>query len=380
MEVILISGIFMSFFIAFLLLTKKEKALTDRILAAWVVIIGIHLLGYYYNQLGYWEKYPHLIGVTAPFPLLHGPMLFLYTLYSLRKDNKIRLKDYLHFAPAVVAYLYMFNFFFFYSAEEKSMIDKGEIPDYGLFAVILVAASLISGLTYSILAYRLTLKHERKIENNFSYNEGINLTWVRYCILGIGFWFLLATIITVLRQVMGVEFSFNADYIFYSLLIVFIFYFGYFGIRHENIFINNPQIVHKAPLQEELAQKYKHSGLKKEVAKQIHDRLLEMMNKEKPFLEPKLTLAGLAALIDTTPNQLSQVINQYEKVNFHDFVNKFRVEEFIKKAHQNKDFSLLGLALDSGFNSKSSFNNVFKKHKGLTPSKFLAKQVQNHRE
>ncbi|MBZ0099838.1 MAG: hypothetical protein K8F30_12170, partial [Taibaiella sp.] len=158
MEGIFISGIFLSFFIVFLLLTKKQKALSDKILSIWLAIIGIHLLGYYYYQIGYWELYPHLIGTTVPFPLLHGPMLFLYTLYSLRNDHKIRKIDFLHFAPAVAAYLYMFNFFFFYTAEEKRMIDRGEIQDYSLFALVLLIVILISGISYSVLAYRLTIK------------------------------------------------------------------------------------------------------------------------------------------------------------------------------------------------------------------------------
>lgn len=171
MKIILISGIFFSFFLVFLLLTKKGKSLSDKILTVWITIIGIHLLGYYCNQIGYWELYPHLIGTTAPFPLLHGPLLFLYTFYSLRDDRKVRTIDYLHFAPVVVVYLYMSNFFFFYTAEEKKMLDRGVIDDYSVFALVLLIAILISGISYSVLAYRLTIQHQRKIDHYFSYNE-----------------------------------------------------------------------------------------------------------------------------------------------------------------------------------------------------------------
>lgn len=240
MEVIFISGIFLSFFIVFLLLTKKQKALSDKILTVWLTVIGIHLLGYYYYQIGYWEIYPHLIGTTVPFPLLHGPMLYLYTLYSLRNDRKVRKIDYLHFAPAVAAYLYMFNFFFFYTAEEKKMLDRGEIQDYSVFALVLLILILISGISYSVLAYRLTIKHQRKIDNYYSYSEGINIKWLRNCILSIGLVFLSATIIYILRDAFGVQFSFNADYIIYLIIIGFVFYIGYFGIKQENIFTNNP--------------------------------------------------------------------------------------------------------------------------------------------
>jgi len=376
MEVILISGIFLSFFIVVLLLTKKQKALTDKILAVWLAIIGIHLLGYYYNQLGYWEIYPHLIGVTAPFPLLHGPMLFLYTLYSLRNDSKIRAVDYLHFAPVVASYLYMSNFFFFYTAEEKRMLDNGEIQDYRIFSIVLLVAILISGLSYSILSYRLTIKHQNKIDKYFSYSEGINIKWLRNCILSIALVFLSATIIYVVRDAFGIQFPFNAEYIIYMVIIGFVFYIGYFGIKHENIFTNNPLSEYAVEEETKSAEKYKNSGLKSELVEALYKNLLKIMADEKPYLDPKLSLSGLAQLLEISPNQLSQIINQEAQVNFYDFVNNYRIEEFIQKARVNKNFSLLALALDSGFNSKSSFNNIFKKHKGLTPSKYLSKQVQ----
>jgi AraC-like DNA-binding protein len=375
MHALFISGIFMSFFIVFLLLTKKNKALTDRILAAWVAVIGIHLLGFYLKVAGYWEIYPHLIGVTAPFPLLHGPFLYLYTLYSLRSDAKIRKVDFLHFVPFIAAFIYMSGFFFFYSPEKKLQVDRGEVLDYAVFTVVLLVAILISGLTYAVLSYWLTLKHERRIDNNFSYDEDINLNWLRYCILAIALVFLSAVIVVVLRDGFGLQFLFNAEYIIYSIIILFIFYIGYFGIRHQHIFINNSQIVPAKASQAVASGKYKNSGLRNELALEIHAGLLKLMEEEKPFLEPKLTLSALAQRLGVTPNQLSQVINQQEQVNFHDFVNHYRVEEFIRKAGQHPDYSFLALALDSGFNSKSSFNNIFKKHKGSTPSKYMTEHL-----
>jgi len=380
MEVILISGIFLSLFIVVLLLTKKQKALTDKILAVWLTIIGIHLLGYYYNQIGYWEIYPHLVGVTAPLPLLHGPMLFLYTLYSLRNDNKIRLADYLHFAPVVASYLYMSPFFFFYSIAEKRMLDNGEIEDYSIFAIILLVAILISGLSYSVLAYRLTIKHQRKIDKYYSFSEGINIKWLRNCILGIGLVFLSATIIYIVRDAIGFQFSFNSEYIIYLIIIGFVFYIGYYGIKQENIFTNNTMAEDLGEEEIDPVEKYRNSGMKKEMAAELYEKLLEIMAKEKPFLNPKLSLTNLSDQLGISPNQLSQIINQLAQVNFHDFVNKYRVEEFLINAHKNKNFSLLALALDSGFNSKSSFNTIFKKQKGETPSQYLSKQVQKETE
>jgi AraC-like DNA-binding protein len=372
MEAIFTIGIFMSFFIAFLLLTKKNKALSDKILALWVIVIGLHLLNYYLSQVGYWEKYPHLVGIAAPFPLLHGPLLYLYTLYSLRSDATLRKIDYLHFAPVIIAYLYMSNFFFFYTAEEKAMIDTGESSDFAVFTAILLIAFIISGITYPILAYRLTRKHKRKVDNNFSYEEGINLGWLQNCIYAIGIVYLIAAVVIILRNGLDVTFSFNVDYIFYSILILFIFYLGYFGIRHKDMFTNNmePKVVSASRVKAE--EKYKKSGLKDQAINEVHHKLISFMESQKPYLDPKINLSGLANQLNVSTNQLSQVINQREQVNFHDFINAYRTEEFIRRASKNPNFSLLAHALDSGFNSKSSFNSVFKKQKGMTPSQFLA--------
>ena len=118
---------------------------------------------------------------------------------------------------------------------------------------------------------------------------------------------------------------------------------------------------------------YRKSGLKPEEAKNLHQQLLTLMATEKPYLEPKLSLAQLADSLGVLPNHLSQIINQYEGKNFYDFINSYRVNEFIALAKKdtNKNFNLLGLAFEAGFNSKSSFNQVFKKIKGQTPSQFV---------
>jgi len=376
MEALFICGIFMSFVIAFLLLTKISKALSDKILAAWVIIIGIHLLNYYLYQLGYWERYPHLVGIAAPFPLLHGPFLYLYTLYSLRSDNSMRKIDFLHFLPVLLVYTYMSRFFFFYTAKQKALIDSGQSNDFALFTSILLVAFVLSGLTYPVLAYRLTWKHKRKIDNNFSYDEGINLNWLRNCIYAIGVVYLIVAVILSMRHIFHTPFTFNADYIFYSILIFFIFYLGYFGIRHQDMFSNNVEALTNS--EASLSEKYKRSTLKEENIQQLHQELITYMSEQKPHLSPKLSLSELAKKLNTTTHQLSQVINQKEQVNFHDFINQYRIEEFIKRALHDNQFSILAHALDAGFNSKSSFNSVFKKLKGQTPTQYLASLENKH--
>jgi len=204
---------------------------------------------------------------------------------------------------------------------------------------------------------------------NFSYDDKIHLNWLKGFIYSIGIIFLTVIIIIVTRDLLEIKYPFNPDYIFYSMLIVSVIALGYFGIRQKNIFVDNV-IVEIDENQKK--SEYRKSGLKDDVAAKTHKRLLLIMNDEKPFLEPKLTLSTLAKKLDVTPNHLSQIINQFENQNFNDFVNKYRIQEFIERASTNNQFSFLAHALDAGFNSKSTFNGVFKKQKGVTPSQLMS--------
>lgn len=319
MNLIFTIGIFISLFQFILLLNKKAKSLPDKILAAWMIVISIHLTSYYLYYLGYWDEYPHLVGTTVPFPLFYGPMLYLYTFYSLKTDKHIRKKDFLHFAPVAFSYLYMFRFYFFYTADQKRLVDLGEINNFDVFTNILLIAFIVSGISYSIFSYKLLNKHKQLIGNNFSNTERITLTWLKSFIWGIGLIFLTVIIIIISRDFIGLKYSFNPDYIFYSMLVFAILMLGYFGIRHQNIFVDNVVIVEINDPR--VKGEYKKSGLKENDATIKYNSLLELMTAQKPYLEPKLTLNTLAKFLQISPNHLSQIINKYEQQNFNDFIN-----------------------------------------------------------
>ena len=369
MVAVLNIGIILSFFLSLLLFSKRNKSLTDNILSLWLVVIGIHLTSSFLYHQGYWEEYPHLIGITASFPLLYGPFLYLYVLYSIKSRHRLRKIDILHFAPVLLSYIYMFPFYFLYSAEEKIQVDKGLVDDFSIFSYILLIGFLVSGMSYSIVAYRNLLQRDKIIQENFSYSTGISLSWLRYAILGIGAVFVTGAIVTVLREVLDFQFPFNADILFYSLIVAFVVYVGYSGIRQQNLFSNT--VTNEQELSN-IESEYKKSGLKSDLAVSKHRELMNLMQNEKLYLDPKLSLNVLSQKLSISSNHLSQIINQHEKVNFYDFVNSYRVEEFIQRAQSNKNFTLLAHALDAGFNSKSSFNSVFKKFKSISPSQYMA--------
>ncbi|MCW2472645.1 helix-turn-helix domain-containing protein [Elizabethkingia anophelis] len=173
--------------------------------------------------------------------------------------------------------------------------------------------------------------------------------------------------------------------IIYGAVTIFIIWLGYFGIKQVHIFnqsnfvpINyfpaSPEsfIKDESNILDINDKKYQKSGLTEDNIEDIHSRLTRLLDTEKPFVNPNLTLNELAKMLDVHANSLSQVINSKEEKNFYELINEKRISEFLGKISdpENKQYTLLAIAFECGFNSKTSFNRNFKKHTGLTPSEY----------
>jgi AraC-like DNA-binding protein len=169
---------------------------------------------------------------------------------------------------------------------------------------------------------------------------------------------------------------------------------SYFGIKQQALFRNReiyrvaeavPEVEKEQPTQPEAAEplpetpengeekeKYKRSGLKEEDAEIYLKRLLSFMEQEKPYLDAELTIQDLSAKINISKHHLTQILNNHLGKNFFTFVNEYRIDE-VKRKLADPAFdhlTILGIAFDCGFNSKSSFNNIFKQYTGYTPSEY----------
>ena len=105
-------------------------------------------------------------------------------------------------------------------------------------------------------------------------------------------------------------------------------------------------------------------------------KLKKVMETEKPYIEDNLNINMLAKMLNTSINKLSQVINETFDQNFYSFINTHRIEESkqLLKDPENEKYTIISIAYDCGFNSKSSFYNAFKQNTGITPKKYLEQQ------
>lgn len=364
---IYIVGVIITFFLSIILLTKRQKSMADKILFTWLCVILVQLILFALISSKEYLRFPYLLGLDIPLPLLHGPFLFLYT-SALTNGRATTTKILLHFVPYVLALLSIIPFLLL-SLEDKISIYQNEGKGYETLSTIIFLGIILSGITYTILSLSILIKHKKEIKDNYSYTEKVNLEWLVRLIIGLSCVWLLV--------------FFADDAIIFASVVLFVLFIGYYGIKQVGIFTNqallnvHPYLESKEPIRLSVSpsenSKYEKSSLTDEQVEYIHRKLVLLMNKKKLYLISELTLAMVSLELDVHPNTLSQVINKIEQKNFFDYINSLRVVEFKERATkpENEKYTLLSLAYECGFNSKTSFNRNFKNITGQSPSEYL---------
>lgn len=354
-----IAGISIAIFIEFLLLSKKNKSKSDMILIIWMLIIILHLSLFYGHYTETIYDFPFILGVELPMPLFHGVFLYLYVASVTKQFPKRNTTIALHFLPLLGFYIYLIEIFKL-PMEEKINIFKNEGAGYETFSYVLYDIFVpCSGVIYVVWSIILLSKHKRNILNNFSNLEQVNLKWLQFLTIGIGGIWALVIIL-------------EDDFFIFIGVVVFVFLLGYFGINQGEIYTLRT-VEDQASNDNQNIKKYAKSGLDEKQSKILYSNLKNIMHEDVVYKNGDLSISDLASILGTNSNHLSQIINEQDGKNFYDFVNSYRVEEFIRllELPENKNFTLLALANECGFNSKSSFNRHFKKHTGKTPSEYF---------
>jgi AraC-like DNA-binding protein len=368
---ILLIGGFQAFFLAALLIKKKEKALHDFIIGLWLVFLGLYVSVYSLSPEGFFLRNPWLISFYISLLLLIGPFLFWYVKSLIYTNFKPFHKLFLHLLPFFLFNLYLTIFFSYDDFLKSIQSIKGsiviELPfPYYIFLFI----TAISIPYYILWSIHLLRAHRKIITNNFSSLEKRNLIWLRNLIIMLGItWILLVAIFFIHHVLLSFSDDFCINGLFLTLS-VFIILVGYLGLYQYAIFTSRDSF---SPVEDsEDTIKYSGSSLKEEDIQKYRILLDEYMKMGKPYLNNQLTLYQLAEEVNIPPHYLSRIINAYYQQNFFEFINRYRVDEFKKRLidPKFKNYTLLAIAFDCGFNSKSSFNRLFKKDTGSTPSEY----------
>lgn len=371
MEFIFIIAAFNAFFFSAFLLQKKPRQLHDLLLVGWLICLGLYI-GVYSRYSHELFTHFHLLSISLlSLFLLPGPFLYLYLEALVTGKRKMVPNDLIHLVPLLLFNLYILFASFSPDLSEKLNIEKiGASDNPPLLFLFFLILTAVSGPVYFLLTIRLFKKLDIRIFNNFSNTADVDLFWIRKLVLVFGIVWTALIVITVIHHVFKLfPMVFCTNGLFLSLSF-FVILIGYFGLKQKIIYGTEAATVATEATAPQA--KYAGSRLSDTEAEQMAERLSRHMETAQPYLDADLTLTQLADGIGISGHLLSQVINEQFKQNFFDFVNHFRVEAFKRNLAdpKTKNFSLLGIAYDCGFNSKSTFNRIFKKETGLTPSQY----------
>ncbi|MDT8401691.1 MAG: helix-turn-helix domain-containing protein [Bacteroidales bacterium] len=383
-EPILYIAISQTFFAGLLFASKKPLSIPDRLMATFLFMI-------FFDLIFAVVKINIITFYSFPFvAFTYGPILYLYVKYMTEPARRFRITNYLHFIPFVVFFVVSVIF-----RSDKVFTDLTGFlvaDKYISLRIVYSVCFLLSITAYSIITFITISRHQRHLKDLVSYESGkITLNWLK--ILSISFYAAFFILFIFGGINIFIDFlPFDPYYTLFIFIAIYSFVYSFYAIKQPilaGVLIGSDDVptinagVHSAENENKTVagdqaikkKRYSRSSLSENQAKKYLDNILEYMDKKKPYLDRNLTIYDLSLQTGISKHHITQVLNDLHGRNFFTFINEYRVNEVISRLKDPayKNYTLLAIAYDSGFNSKSTFNTIFKNLTHLTPTQYLEK-------
>lgn len=341
----------------------REERLSDKLLGFVMLLLALQMQDYTFGFSGINFLWEEMNGFPRGVSLLFGPAIYFYLRAQTNRNFHLRKRHFLHLLPWL--FFFIIHLYFFLQGKytvqwwQASVVYKY----LGYFSI------LVNWLSYGYYFYQsITLyqKYREWASGQFSDQDTISLRWFRnfiYLMLG-GVLFMQGMF--VLDWIF--QWDFSEDWWWNLGLVVITFYVGIQGYAQaQPAYINFSKGIY--PEEENVNPILQSGGV------DWKEKIETLMQSQKPYLNPNLNLRELAILLNTNSSTLSAFINQLFDKNFNDFINGYRVQEFIERINkpENFNFTVLAIGLDCGFNSKATFNRAVRKIAGKSPNELRLK-------
>lgn len=368
-DLMLLFGGVLSFLLSMYLLFYPGNFYPNRILGAlvfsWTVTVFVFIL----FSTGFYWKHVHLYAVMDVFTLMFFPLMFMYLRNYLYRDIKKPWRQSFHFLPALL-YLVVFMPFFLQSADSKlKMLREGFPQWYSFFQSVFDIVIIFQGVFYTVFCLREIHRFQYFRKKHLSKFQLSTLLWLKMFVLVNVILWMFGTTGAVL-ELLGIQLFFDLFKVFYAGLSIFTIIMAVFTIKLPELFSESEDIINLSIVN-------KVTG-----AKTITDQnnkdfeiISKFIQTEKPYLKSDLTMQDLVEATGIPYKRISEVFNKNVNKTFYEVMNEYRLEEakdLIKKGfHHN--YTISHLAEKAGFNSKTTFNRIFKKYTNQTPSDYIGK-------
>jgi AraC-like DNA-binding protein len=354
---------------------QDNNRAANRVLSLLLLILTIALaarVSTYDREI--FNSFPRLLMLPDLIYFLYAPIFLIYISKLLRLSSQIRYWEFIPFLIHLIAYvpyLWMDK-----SAFIADVIDLKMRFVFALWGGI----ALVYNTIYWFVCRRTIRLYESEHEESHAFEPNLNflrvVMWLKLACLLI---WVTTYVIGALGLLLDQDLRFLTDKTTDALWIVFsltTFFLGYYTMRQPEIFKLPP--TDEEPTNENIEDQEKAATMDDTELQSIKLRLEKLMEEKQPYRNPGLSLNQLAEFTGTSLHSLSRVINEGFEVNFNDFVNAYRINEFkeLVKDENYQNHTLLAIAFIVGFNSKSAFNRSFKKLEGCTPREFLKRETK----
>ncbi|WP_348824354.1 helix-turn-helix domain-containing protein [Flavobacterium aestuarii] len=354
-----------AFLLGFLLIAhpRKINAEANKYLGLFIITLGLAMLEIPLFYQNFHLKHPKIFDLIGLMRFLTAPLLYISILYFTSLEKKFDRKILWHFLPFMIFLVFRFPFFITGKNIEFSY-EAGRVVFF-----ILRTALPLQAVIYWYLSFRKLQHHLKNIHQFSSATDKIDLSWLKN--------FLLVLILIVVAWINLIFFNLDSLIEFTPFIyLLSIFFLGYFSLQQKEVFdFNKSELTELSDIK--IDKKENPKRVSENRLHELNKKLQELMNVKKLYLENDLSLPKLAKSMNASCNETSFVINELYGDNFYNFINKFRVEEakILLLSGKYNQLNILGIAYESGFNSKTTFNTTFKKYTGFSPTDFVKKNT-----
>jgi AraC-like DNA-binding protein len=359
--ILIYAGIAQGFFVVLLLNNKTvRKSRANVFLSILLISLSFSITHILFAGAVMTHFSAEVYTLGDPTFFLIAPLLWFYT--------KELIGERVALAKSLIPHLSPFFIIVFLSLTLKSVDSSLAFISFlnqhqRLIIVFFWINLVIQFSSYQFLIRKKLNEYQKFVKQEVSNKEGVDISWVRFFLIV----FLLINLVFFFSLFTAIHFEYRP---WQPKVTALIFSLAVFALSYKGIL--QKELFKKVEAMPEKAIEPLPNGLPSNLDEALIGRLLDYMTDKKPYLDSELTLTSLAKDLNISRSQLSLLINERIGDNFYDFINKYRVEE-VKRLMidpQVKNYNLLGIALEAGFKSKSTFNLIFKRFTGLTPTEY----------
>ncbi len=351
-----------------LLKSTKYNRLANKILAIILLLLSYRLSIQIMRLfgLGYYDSWYYIM---IDISWVYGALIYFYTKAQTQSNYKFSRKDWIHFLPVIIqiscsVFVRLQNIYWDGTKESLSWLGYyGYVVWMNNSTIYIVASILI--IVYAYKSQKLLNSVNEKYEINTT-----KLAWIKRIIKSFLVYFSLVLFVLLVDLVIyksvndGSYFYFTRFYYypFFIGIAIITYWIGLEGFSRRN----DPELTIKTIINPDDLERLKD----------ISRKLENAMENDKLFKDQELSLNSIAEQLNIKPYLISRSLSEVYNKRFNDFVNEYRVKEVqsLLQNSNNSKYTLLSIAMDAGFNSKSSFNRAVKKQLGILPSELKIKK------